>query len=147
MLFVTSQPDQNVVTIFVAVFAIVFLLVIAVFVSFGFLWVKGLMSGAFVPLFSLLSMRLRGISPRMVMDVYIRLVRARVVVRTSLIQSHVLAGGDARRVADWLVAAKGAGTDPEWAKAAALDLAHGLRSLADVPGNDRSEVFRRIAKA
>jgi len=45
------------------------------------------------------------------------------------------------------VAAKGAGTDPEWAKAAALDLAHGLRDLADVPGNDRPEVFRRMAKA
>jgi uncharacterized protein YqfA (UPF0365 family) len=146
VLVATSKlsPSQQAILVAACAFFLVFVVIL---VKFGFIWMKGLMSGAHVPLPSLVMMRLRGISPRMVMEAYIRLMHARVAATTDDIQRHVLAKGDAGRVADWLAAAKGAGTDPEWAKAAALDLAHELRPFGDVPAQDREGVFRRIAKA
>jgi uncharacterized protein YqfA (UPF0365 family) len=81
-----------------------------------------------------------------VVDTCVRLKHGGVDATAVDLQKHILAGGDVKRVADWLVAARGSGVAADWDKAARLDLAQELRDLADVPTQDRKAIFQRMAR-
>jgi len=105
------------------------ILLIAVIILFYFvgsaisLWVQGLVSGAKVGLFNIIFMRLRKISPKLIVNAKIMAVKAGIDISTNDLESHYLAGGDVMRVIQALIAADKANIDLKFNRAAAIDLA------------------------
>lgn len=110
-------------------FVIAIILLIAVLVLFYFvgsavsLWIQALVSGASVGLFNIVFMRLRKISPKLIVNAKIMAVKAGLEISTNDLESHFLAGGDVMRVVQALIAADKANIDLEFNRAAAIDLA------------------------
>ncbi len=105
------------------------ILLIAVVILFYFvgsavsLWIQGLVSGAKVGLFNIIFIRLRKISPKMIVNAKIMAVKAGIDISTNDLESHYLAGGDVMRVIQALIAADKANIDLKFNRAAAIDLA------------------------
>ena len=105
------------------------ILLIAVVILFYFvgsaisLWIQGLVSGAKVGLFNIIFMRLRKISPKLIVNAKIMAVKAGIDISTNDLESHYLAGGDVMRVIQALIAADKANIDLKFNRAAAIDLA------------------------
>ncbi len=110
-------------------FIVAVVLLVAVLVLFYFigsalsLWIQALVSGASVGLFNIVFMRLRKVSPRMIVTAKIMAVKAGIDVTTDDLESHFLAGGDVMRVVQALIAADKANIDLKFNRAAAIDLA------------------------
>lgn len=110
-------------------FIIAVILLVAVLVLFYFigsalsLWIQALVSGASVGLFNIIFMRLRKVSPKMIVNAKIMAVKAGIDVTTDDLESHFLAGGDVMRVVQALIAADKANIDLKFNRAAAIDLA------------------------
>jgi uncharacterized protein YqfA (UPF0365 family) len=102
------------------VLAIVF--VIILFKFFG-LWFRALVSGASVSLGRLVGMWIRKVNTRLIVDSRIMLVKGGLPVHTDLLETHFLTGGDVVRVSRALIAAKKAGIELSFDRAAAIDLA------------------------
>jgi uncharacterized protein YqfA (UPF0365 family) len=108
---------------------ILIILLIAVIILFYFvgsavsLWIQGLVSGAKVGLFNIIFIRLRKISPKLIVNAKIMAVKAGIDISTNDLESHYLAGGDVMRVIQALIAADKANIDLKFNRAAAIDLA------------------------
>jgi uncharacterized protein YqfA (UPF0365 family) len=94
------------------------------FSRYAGLWLRALVSRARIGLPSLVSMTLRRINPRKIVDARVMAVQAGLggIDRRGL-ESHQLAGGRVTDVVRALVAAHRAGIDLDWDTAAAIDLA------------------------
>ncbi|MCB9531408.1 MAG: flotillin-like protein FloA [Myxococcales bacterium] len=92
------------------------------FVPLG-LWVSALASGAGVGIFQLVAMRLRRVSPHLIVNPRISAVKAGLDVPVDLLEAHYLAGGHVERVVIALISAQKAGIGLTFARAAAIDLA------------------------
>jgi uncharacterized protein YqfA (UPF0365 family) len=92
------------------------------FVPLG-LWVSALASGAGVGIFQLVAMRLRRVSPHLIVNPRISAVKAGLNVSTDLLEAHYLAGGNVDRVVIALISAQKAGISLTFERAAAIDLA------------------------
>jgi uncharacterized protein YqfA (UPF0365 family) len=68
-------------------------------------------------------MKLRGVSPTLIVDARIRLVKAGIEMPTDPLEGHYLAGGNVINVVQALIAADKAGIDLGFQRAAAIDLA------------------------
>jgi uncharacterized protein YqfA (UPF0365 family) len=146
-MFSAAMPRNNLVAIFAVVALVVVLLMTVSISRYGFVWLRALTSGAYVSFLIIILMQFRRLSASLVVDTYIRLVHAGVAASTLDLQKHALAGGDIRRVADWLVVTKNAGVPLSWGTATRLDLAQELPDLEDVPTGERDELFRRLSEA
>ena len=107
-------------------FAIVGILVLAaiwVFLYFLGVWIRALMSGAKVPIWSLIGMKLRRVPPTLIVDARIRLIKAGLTLDTNPLEAHYLAGGDVSNVVNALIAADKANIKLDFRRAAAIDLA------------------------
>ncbi|MGM0402340.1 MAG: flotillin-like protein FloA [Thermodesulfobacteriota bacterium] len=108
---------------------ILIILLIAIIILFYFvgsavsLWIQGLVSGARVGLFNIIFIRLRKISPKLIVNAKIMAVKAGIDISTNDLESHYLAGGDVMRVIQALIAADKANIDLKFNRAAAIDLA------------------------
>ncbi len=102
---------------------IVLLVVFAILFQFLGLYVRALVSGARVSIFDLIGMRLRRVPAVVVVDSRIQAYRAGLNITTAEMESHVLAGGDVRRVINAMIAAHKANIDLGWQMATAIDLA------------------------
>ena len=103
---------------------ILFVIVLAfVFFSFLTLYVRALMSRAYVGLLTLVGMKLRKVPPALIVDARIRLVKAGIEIPTDPLEGHYLAGGNVINVVQALIAADKAGIDLKFQQAAAIDLA------------------------
>jgi len=102
---------------------IVFLFLLVFFFSYGFLYIRALLAGAHVGVFEIISMRLMGVSPRVIVDNRIMVVKAGLDLETAQLVTHYLAGGDVPNVARALVAASKAGVPLPFNMACAIDLA------------------------
>src|SRR5271156_2850298 len=71
----------------------------------------------------LLGMRVRNVSPLIIVNSRIQAHRAGLNVSTPEMESHVLAGGDVQRVVNAMIAANKANIDLPWKTATAIDLA------------------------
>ena len=111
-----------------AVVGIVCLCFSILVLSYGSIWMKAMVSGAAIPMIELIGMRLRGIKPGAIVDAYIRLRKAGIDLDegTAPLQAHHLAGGNAARVVDWLIAGQKVDADVSFERIAALDLAREL---------------------
>ncbi len=96
---------------------------ILVFLHFFGVWIRALMSGARVPLSSLIGMKLRRVPPSLIVDARIRLVKSGLNYPTNSLEAHYLAGGDIINVVNALIAADKANIDLEFKQATAIDLA------------------------
>jgi uncharacterized protein YqfA (UPF0365 family) len=95
----------------------------AILVHFLGVWVRALMSGAKVSFGQLIGMRLRKVSPSLIVDARIRLVKAGLQLEADPLEAHFLAGGDVLNVVTALIAADKANIDLTFQQAAAIDLA------------------------
>lgn len=88
------------------------------------LWLRAYVSGADIPLISLILMSLRKIDPRVIVRARIMAVRAGLLgVSTKAIEVQYLAGGNVDRVVLALIAADRARVELDWDTASAIDLA------------------------
>lgn len=96
---------------------------VGIFFYFLGVWIRALMSGAKVSLWSLIGMKLRRVPPTLIVDARIRMIKAGLNLTTDVLEAHYLAGGDVDNVVDALIAADKANIDLTFQRAAAMNLA------------------------
>jgi len=106
-----------------AVLAVLLFVFVILMFKYGALWIRATVSGARVPLLSLVGMSLRGISPRVIVDARITGVKAGLDMRTDQLETHYLARGNVPTVVRALVAASKADIQLTFDRACAIDLA------------------------
>jgi uncharacterized protein YqfA (UPF0365 family) len=114
---------QNIAGIIVILIAVVAFIILGVFFYFIKVWVRALMSGARIPILSLVGMKLRRVPPTLIVDARIRVIKAGLSLSSDLIEAHYLAGGDVINVVNGLIAADKAGIELTFQQAAAINLA------------------------
>ncbi len=108
----------------VAVVGLLVLLALLIFLfSYGFLYIRALLAGAYVGVFEIVSMRLMGVRPATIVNSRIMGIKAGLELQTRLLEAHFLAGGDVPNVIRALVAASKAGIPLTFDMACAIDLA------------------------
>jgi len=111
------------VSILVIIVAFFILVMILYFVPIG-LFITAYFSGVKLKIFKdLIGMRLRKVSPQVIVRNLIAATKAGIELNTSLLEAHFLAGGNVTKVVNALISANKANLDLEFAKAAAIDLA------------------------
>jgi uncharacterized protein YqfA (UPF0365 family) len=127
------------------VVSILGILLAAALVRYGALWFQAYMSDTDVSMLSLIGMSLRKVKPRMIFTTQIMGRQAglnidpREGMSTARLEAHFLAGGNVLRVIQALIAARVAGMDLDFDRAAAMDLAG-----RDVLDAVRISVFPRV---
>ncbi|MEW6653064.1 MAG: flotillin-like protein FloA [Bacteroidota bacterium] len=110
----------SVLVIFAAIF---FVFIILYFVPIG-LFITAYFSGVKVKIFGdLIGMRLRKVSPQVIVRNLISASKAGINLTTSQIEAHYLAGGNVTNVVNALISANKANLDLQFEKASAIDLA------------------------
>ncbi len=106
-----------------AVFGFILLIVLIAFFAYGSLWLRAWLSRARVPLFTIVGMRLRKVSPNVIIEARINLTKAGQDGDAEKLESHYLAGGNVVKIARALIAADKANLELPWERACAIDLA------------------------
>ncbi|MCH7720904.1 MAG: flotillin-like protein FloA [Planctomycetes bacterium] len=112
-------------TLILAIAALVVgLVLLAIFLQFASLWLQAFFSKAGVSIADLIGMKLRKVNMRSIVDAKIQLVKAGIhEVSTNDLESHYLAGGRIRNVAQSLISADRAQIALTWKTGTAIDLA------------------------
>ena len=92
------------------------------FVPLG-LWIAAFSSGAYVSIGTLIAMRLRRVSPSMIVKPRISAVKAGLELSVDELEAHYLAGGNVERVVNALISADKANIKLTFSQATAIDLA------------------------
>lgn len=102
---------------------VIFLIIILYYVPIG-LFITAYFSGVKVKIFrDLIGMRLRKVSPQIIVRNLIAATKAGLDLNISLLEAHYLAGGNVTNVVNALISANKANLDLGFEKAAAIDLA------------------------
>ncbi len=105
----------------VAVFVIIFLIMIGNFIS---LWFQAFVSGTPIPLFNIIGIKLRKIPAQVIVNARINLFKAGLKdISVGDLETHYLAGGHVPNVVEALIAADKANIALDWRQATAIDLA------------------------
>lgn len=102
---------------------VVLLFLFGTFLYFFKVWIRAVAAGAYVGIFNLVGMKLRGIRPVIIVDARIMAMKAGLQVETNDLEAHYLAGGNVNKVIRALIAADKAGIPLTFQKACAIDLA------------------------
>lgn len=102
--------------------AVVFLFVFLYFVPVN-LWITAIFSGVKVGLFELVFMRIRKVPPRIIVESMITATKAGLMVTTTELETHYLAGGNVPNVIKALISADKANINLTFKQATAIDLA------------------------
>lgn len=116
------MPEGLIGLIIIAIFVILVLSLFFRFVPVG-LWITAYFSGVKLKISNLIGMRLRRVSPSMIVQPMIKATKAGLDIDINELEAHFLAGGDINQVIDALIAAQRANIDLEFKQAAAIDLA------------------------
>ena len=125
MLLAAAEAPQTIpwgILGFVVIAALVLLFLFLVLPTLG-LWIQALAAHAKVGILELIGMRLRRVSPSVIVLSRIQAVRAGIEVGTGELESHYLAGGRPVNVVRALIAANRANIALSWQVATAIDLA------------------------
>lgn len=122
MLELAAQAREVGTVVAIVIGFIVFILV-CIFLYFVKVWIRALASGARVSIGSLIGMKLRKVSPLVIVDARIMAVKAGIPVSTNELETHYLAGGNVTKVIRALIAADKANIELAFKRAAAIDLA------------------------
>ena len=114
---------MDILTIGIIVVAVVAFAAFIVVVSFVNTWLKALLAGAPVSMFTLVAMRLRGVPYGMIVDSRIMAVKAGLDLTINQLEEHYLAEGHLIQTIQALIASEKAGMDLSWKQACAIDLA------------------------
>lgn len=107
--------------IFLAIVAIVILIILGKFVS---LWFQAFVSGTPIPFFNIVGMSLRKIPPRLIVTAHINAFKAGLKdISVNDLETHYLAGGHVTSVVQAMIAADKARIPIDWRQATAIDLA------------------------
>jgi uncharacterized protein YqfA (UPF0365 family) len=87
------------------------------------LWITAIASGVHIGIFSLVGMRLRKVSPHVMINSLVMLHKAGLSVNTDRLEAHYLAGGNVIRVVQSLISADKANLNLIFERACAIDLA------------------------
>lgn len=110
-------------SLLIIVVAVIFLIIILYYVPIG-LFITAYFSGVKVKIFrDLIGMRLRKVSPQVIVRNLIAATKAGLDLNISLLEAHYLAGGNVTNVVNALISANKANLDLGFEKAAAIDLA------------------------
>ena len=105
----------------VGFFAFIFLSIITKYVK---LWFQAFISGAPIPLFNIIGISLRKISPRLIVNARITSFKAGLKgITVADLETHFLAGGRINEVVRSMIAADKANIPLNWKQATAIDLA------------------------
>jgi uncharacterized protein YqfA (UPF0365 family) len=107
----------------IVVVAFVLLAILVLIASFLNLWLQAFMSRAEVRIADLIGMKLRKVSPRIIVLSKIRAAKAGLDITTNELETHYLAGGIVPLVIDALIAADRASIPLTWKIACGIDLA------------------------
>lgn len=111
------------VSIFIIIGAILFIFLFFYFVPIG-LFITAYFSGVKLKIFKdLVGMRLRKVSPMVIVRSMISATKAGLHVEVALLEAHYLAGGNVIKVVNALISANKANLELDFEKAAAIDLA------------------------
>lgn len=116
------MPQEIIGLVIIAVLVILVLSLFFRFVPVG-LWITAYFSGVKLKISDLIGMRLRRVSPSMIVQPMIKATKAGLNIDIGELEAHYLAGGDINQVIDALIAAQRANIDLEFEQAAAIDLA------------------------
>ena len=103
--------------------------VVTLFYKFGSLWIQAFSSGADVSFIGLFGMSLRRVSPSIIVKAKIMACQSGISIdrqtgiSTDSLEAHALAGGSVFKVVTAIIAARRAGIDLDFTRAAAIDLA------------------------
>ncbi len=106
----------------IVVAVIVALFLFFYFIPFG-LWISALAARVRIGIGELVGMRLRRVSPRLILGAQISATKAGLTIPTSFLEAHFLSGGHVENVITALIAADKAGINLTTERAAAIDLA------------------------
>ena len=110
-------------TMFVTpVIVLIVLVLLFSFLPVG-LWITSRFSGVSISMARLVAMRLRKVSPRVIVSALIKSHQAGIDLNADDLESHYLSGGDIDQVVNALIAAERANLDLDFQKAAAINLA------------------------
>lgn len=113
--------DIYFILIFLAIVAVVILIILGRFVS---LWFQAFVSGTPIPFFNIIGMSLRKIPPRLIVTAHINAFKAGLKnISVSDLETHYLAGGHVTAVVQAMIAADKARIPIDWRQATAIDLA------------------------
>lgn len=88
-------------------------------------WVKAMVSGAYIPAYNLVGMKLRNVDVALIVGAYINAKKAGVKnIAISDLETHYMAGGNVERVVEALIIAQGAKINLSVSNAKAIDLAN-----------------------
>lgn len=110
-------------------FSVAAMIVLAVALTYGNLWLQAYMSSADVSLVSLVGMGFRKVNQRTILNAKIMAAQAgldinrKTGISTQRLEAHYLAGGNVPRVTTAIIAAHRAGIDLDFDRAVAIDLA------------------------
>ncbi|MBS3945261.1 MAG: flotillin-like protein FloA [Melioribacter sp.] len=111
------------ISLLIIIVAVVFLIILLYYVPLG-LFITAYFSGVKVKIFrDLIGMRLRKVSPQVIVRNLIAATKAGLDLNISLLEAHYLAGGNVTNVVNALISANKANLDLGFEKAAAIDLA------------------------
>jgi uncharacterized protein YqfA (UPF0365 family) len=111
------------VSVLIIIGVILFLILFTYFVPIG-LFITAYFSGVKLKIFKdLIGMRLRKVSPPVIVRSLISATKAGIDLQTDLLEAHYLAGGNVIKVVNALISANKANLDLSFEKAAAIDLA------------------------
>jgi len=103
---------------------LVILVVLFVVISFINVWIYAFAAKAHVTFLNMVGMKLRKVSPGLIVEALVRLKKAGLFkITTDDLEAHYLAGGDVSNVVNALIAADKAGIALTFEQAAAIDLA------------------------
>ena len=102
----------------VVIFAIIFALVPVK------VWIKAMLSGAYIPTYKLVGMKLRNSNVPLIVKSYISAKKAGVKLSIIDLETHFMAGGNVDKVVDALIVAQGAKINLTVETAKAIDLAN-----------------------
>lgn len=107
----------------IIIIVVIFLIILTYYVPVG-LFITAYFSGVKLKIFKdLVGMRLRKVSPVIIVRSMISATKAGLNLNSSLLEAHYLAGGNVVRVVNALISANKANLDLSFSKAAAIDLA------------------------
>lgn len=87
-------------------------------------WIKGMVSSAYIPAYKLIGMKLRNVDVGLIVSCYINATKAGVKISISDLETHYMAGGNVERVVEALIVAHGAKINLSVDNAKAIDLAN-----------------------
>ncbi len=110
-------------TILIGVLAVAVLVLGYILLSFFNVWLRALLAGAPVSIFTLVAMKLRSVDYKLVVDGRITASKAGIEITTDEIEAHYLAEGNIIHTIQALIAADKASIALDWTRACAIDLA------------------------